>query len=131
DATKFEVRIKVQEKEILRPGMSVSAEIETRYRTNVLSVPFASVTTRAPKGDASKTNNTSAATSGTNAVASDVRNDKKAKEASKPIEVVFLKEGDHAKMVPVKIGIFDDSYYEILEGLREDQEVISGGYRAI
>ena len=32
--------------EQFRPGMSVSAEIETRSRTNVLAVPIASVTTR-------------------------------------------------------------------------------------
>ena len=49
EATKFEVRIRVQEKEDFRPGMSVTAEIETRYRTNVLTVPIASVTSRLPK----------------------------------------------------------------------------------
>src|ERR1035438_7790599 len=49
DATKFEVRIRIDENEAFRPGMSVSAEIETRSRTNVLTVPLASVTTRAPK----------------------------------------------------------------------------------
>ncbi|MEI6566502.1 MAG: efflux RND transporter periplasmic adaptor subunit, partial [Verrucomicrobiota bacterium] len=49
DATKFEVRIRVTEKEQFRPGMSVTAEIETRSRTNVLTVPIASVTTRMPK----------------------------------------------------------------------------------
>ena len=51
DATKFEVKIRVQEKEPFRPGMSVTAEIETRYRTNVLAVPIQSVTTRVPKKD--------------------------------------------------------------------------------
>jgi len=30
--------------------MSVTANIETRYRTNVLSVPILSVTTRVPAG---------------------------------------------------------------------------------
>src|ERR1041385_18949 len=49
EATKFEVRIRVKEKEEFRPGMSVTAEIETRYRTNVLTVPIASVTSRLPK----------------------------------------------------------------------------------
>src|ERR1039457_5899408 len=49
EATKFEVRIRIQEKEAFRPGMSVNSEIETCYRTNVLTVPFASVTTRPPK----------------------------------------------------------------------------------
>jgi len=40
-------------------------------------------------------------------------------------------EGERAKMVPVKIGISDDNYWEITQGLAEGQEVISGGYRAI
>jgi HlyD family secretion protein len=34
-------------------------------------------------------------------------------------------------MVPVKIGISDDSYWEITDGLKEGDEVVSGGYRAI
>jgi HlyD family secretion protein len=45
--------------------------------------------------------------------------------------VVFVMEGDQAKMIPVKIGISDDNYWEILEGLKEGQEVITGGYKAI
>src|SRR6266540_776488 len=49
EATRFEVKIRVTEKETFRPGMSVTATIETRSRTNVLSVPFQSVTTRPPK----------------------------------------------------------------------------------
>ena len=31
----------------------------------------------------------------------------------------------------MKRGISDDAYVEITEGLREDQEVVSGGYKAI
>jgi len=31
----------------------------------------------------------------------------------------------------VKIGISDDNYWEITDGLKEGQEIISGGYRAI
>ena len=48
DATKFQVKIHVAEKEMFLPGMSVTANVETRYRTNVLSVPIQSVTTRLP-----------------------------------------------------------------------------------
>ncbi|MGH7972129.1 MAG: efflux RND transporter periplasmic adaptor subunit [Limisphaerales bacterium] len=139
EATKFEVRIRVQEKADFRPGMSVTAEIETRYRTNVLTVPIASVTTRLPKestkpgekkmaslDDPPGTNATSG-TSGTNSA----KGDNKPKEPPKPIEVVFTMDGEHAKMAPVKIGISDDYYWEITDGLKEGQEVVSGGYRAI
>jgi HlyD family secretion protein len=34
-------------------------------------------------------------------------------------------------MVPVKIGISDDNYWEITDGLKGGEQVVSGGYRAI
>jgi len=40
-------------------------------------------------------------------------------------------EGDHVKTVPVKIGIFDDDYYEITDGLKEGDEIVTGGFHAI
>jgi HlyD family secretion protein len=153
EATKFEVRIRFSENEAFRPGMSVSAEIETHYCTNAIAVPMASVTTRPPQPpkkndtgkDAAKSGGTNAvasaatntaASAGTNSAASAnatnaVPSDNKSKEALKPMEVVFVVEGDHVKMVPVKIGICDDSYWEITEGLAEGQEIVTGGYRAI
>jgi HlyD family secretion protein len=148
EATKFEVKIRVTEKENFRPGMSVTADIETRSQSNVLSVPIASVTTRLPKestnnpaaktnqlakADSSSATNSSASastnTSGTNKTNAG-RPDKKG-EGPKPVEVVFVVEGEKVKMVPVKRGISDDAYVEITEGLTEGQEVVSGGHKAI
>jgi len=137
EATKFSVKIRIKEKEMFRPGMSVTAEIETRSRTNALLVPIASVTTRIPKDKTNSTpENKLAVAARTNAPlpSADRTNSIRAegkKELSKPIEVVFLLEGDHAKMAPVKIGISDDAHWEVIEGLKEGQEVISGGYKAI
>ena len=34
-------------------------------------------------------------------------------------------------MAPVKIGISDDSYWEITEGLKDGQEIVTGSFRAI
>jgi len=128
EATRFEVKIRVKDKEAFRPGMSVTSEIETRSRTNVLSVPIQSVTTRLPKGKDGKPLMTNApATIGANVTGGD----KKPGEQPKPVEVVFLENGDQAKMVPVKRGISDENYTEITEGLQEGQEVVSGGYKAI
>lgn len=123
EATKFEVRIRVKEKELFRPGMSVTAEIETRYRTNVLCVPIQSVTTRLPKGAAPPAAKDAKDTkdSGT----------KRKDEPLKPVEVIFQRTGDTVKQVPVKRGISDDTYVEILEGITEGLEVVSGGYKAI
>ncbi len=152
-ATQFEVRIRVNDKEsAFRPGMSVTAEIETEYRTNVLTVPLASVTTRpmksTPKADPPKMGGTNAITSvasGTNAVADtntvagtntgkaagSITSAFKMNEAAKPTDVVFVVAGDVVKAVAVKIGICDDNYWEITDGLTNDQEIVSGGYRAI
>lgn len=124
EATRFEVRIRVQEKEIFRPGMSVTAEVETRYRTNVITVPFQSVTTRPPK--AGSTNDVSATT--TNAAPAGKG---KKENVNRLAEVVFLKEADVVKMVPVKRGISDQYFLEITDGLKEGQEVVSGTYKAI
>jgi HlyD family secretion protein len=147
EATKFQVRIRVTEKERFLPGMSVTANIETRYHTNVLAVPIQSVTTRLPNtnnpvagtnsdaathvsgGDPAGTNNV--ATSSTNSSLTNSSVSKKPDEPAKPVEVVFIVEGDHVKMVPVKRGISDDDFVEITEGLSEGQEVVSGGYKAI
>jgi HlyD family secretion protein len=146
EGTKFEVRIRINEKESFRPGMSISAEIETRYRTNVLTVPYAALTTRLPKPANSGTNNpaaTGANVAGTNVVASspaatnsaagtnDVKADKKGKEAAKAIEVVFVVDGDKVKQLPVKKGISDADYWEIESGLTEGQEVVMGNYKAV
>lgn len=153
EATKFEVRIRIQEKEQFKPGMSVTAEISSRFRTNVLTVPIASVTTRMPKekdqkkdtklamADPPATNSAACSVTNTSAECTDcspttnhlqeAKSDKKTKGPVKPLEVVFVMEGERVKMVPVKIGISDDNYWEITEGLKEGQQVIAGGYRAI
>ncbi|MGA9776866.1 MAG: efflux RND transporter periplasmic adaptor subunit [Limisphaerales bacterium] len=131
-ATQFEVRIRVTENEpAFRPGMSVTAEIETEYRTNALTVPLASVTTRPMKPELKAdppqkgaTNSTASASSSTNGLAS-------AKESLKPTDVVFVVKGDHVTAVPVKIGFCDDNYWEITSGLTNGEEIISGGYRAV
>jgi HlyD family secretion protein len=129
EATKFEVKIRIQEREAFRPGMSVTAEIETRYRTYVLTVPIQSITTRAAK----LTTGTTPQGGGSNGVHSAPANPaaRNKEEARKPIEVVFLAEGEKARQVTVTRGISDDAYTEILGGLQEGQTVITGGYKAI
>jgi HlyD family secretion protein len=110
--------------------MSVTAEIETRYRTNVIAVPIASVTTRLIKATAAvivdppKTN--SAVTNSIATTGSETNS-----TAGGPTEVVFVVDGDHVNAVPVKIGISDDNYWEVTDGLKEGDEIVSGGYRAI
>ncbi len=131
EATKFEVRIRVDEKEELRPGMSVTAEIETRYRTNVLTVPIQSVTTRLPKGAVDEKQKKTAKKDEEEDMPEKKPGLKKQDEANKPMEVVFVSGSDTVKMIKVKRGIGDDEYLEITEGLTEGQEAVSGTYKAI
>lgn len=140
EATKFEVRIRIGDKAEFRPGMSVSADIETSYRTNALTVPLASVTTRAvvqkPDPAAKRgTNTLASATNGpsaaTNSLASGTNSGAGPGNAAKLTDVVFVVQGDHVKAVPVTIGICDDNYWEITSGLTNGEQIVSGGYRAI
>ena len=146
EATRFEVKVRIQEEEPFRPGMSVTAEIETRYRTNVLAVPIQSVTTRLPKkpepGKADAAGRGAKSTNGTNQVETadasgketvpEVESDgAKSGESTKPIEVVFVLDGDRVRMAPVTMGISDDTHIEITEGLNETDEIVTGGFKAI
>lgn len=128
-ATQFQVRIRFADGEQFRPGMSVSTTIETRTRTNVLAAPIASVTTRVvkPATNAVPTNAVVATGSDTNSA----KADKKTDDRFKPVEVVFVIEGDHVKTAPVKIGISDDTFWEIADGLKEGDEIVTGGFKAI
>jgi len=132
ESTKFEVRIRMADTGLFLPGMSVTADIETRYRTNVITVPIQAVTTRMPgststEPDPKKTGSPSEEDKGQ----IEFLAGKKARNVIKPIEVVFIQEIDKAKMLPVKRGISDDSHYEILEGVTEGQEIITGNFKAI
>jgi HlyD family secretion protein len=128
EATKFEVKIRVQEKETFRPGMTVTAEIETRSVTNVLAVPIQCVTTRI--SDEDRQRQEEARKQAALAKDPDARQ-KKEEEALKVQEIVFLAQGEVAKKAKVKTGISDDTHIEVIEGLKEGDEVVSGGYKAI
>jgi HlyD family secretion protein len=124
-ATQFQVRIRLNESAEFRPGMSVTAKIETRTRTNTLAAPIASVTARMVK----KGQTNSVASTQTNQPAPPPAD--KANERDKPVEVVFVIQGDKVKTVPVTIGISDDNYWEITDGLNEGDEIVTGNYRAV
>lgn len=122
EVVNFEVEIRIISPDNkIRPGMSCDADIETETKQNVVSIPIQCVTARvkekpkAPEGEG-----------GDEAEAK-----QKATRQAKPKEVVFLAQDGKAKMVEVKTGISDDNYIEVSSGLKGDEEVISGPYRAI
>jgi HlyD family secretion protein len=126
EVTNFEVKMRVVDKGInIRPGMSMTADIETATKHDVLSVPIQSVTTRAPKMEM-KPQEPGAPTPPANATAS-----AKQKVDNKPKEIVFVVDGGVAKAMPVKRGISNDAYVEIVDGLKDSVSVVSGSYKAI
>jgi len=126
EVTNFEVRIRILDKDVaLRPGMSMSADIATETRRNVLSVPIQSVTTRMPKMNEGKPQ------SGNNVANANTKPDNMSQTPEKSQEVVFVVENGKVKQMPVKRGISNETYVEILNGLSENVDVVSGGYKAI
>ena len=134
DVTNYKVYVRLQPESYadllgkgsfpFRPGMSASADIQTRTHANAISVPINAVTTREIK-DSTKADKKHVESS-----------DAKAKEA-KPAEdlevVVFVvnsKDGT-VKKVKVKTAIQDINYIEITEGLKGDETVVSGPYDVV
>ncbi len=106
-----------------RPGMSATVDIYTETESDVLAVPIASVTTRDEK---EKKENKSDENADEETTLSET--EKKDEEIK---EVVFVFEADTARMAEVKTGIQDNEYIQIISGLAEGDEVVTGPYSAI
>jgi HlyD family secretion protein len=131
EATKFEVRIRLTDVERYLPGMSVTAEVETRYRSNVVTIPIQCVTTRLPKEAKEAKEAEARKKKDDDAPPPTEAERRKQREAAKAVEVVFTIQDGKAKMLKVKRGISDDNYVEITEGVTEGMEIVSGGFKAI
>jgi HlyD family secretion protein len=118
------------------PGMSATVDIQTKRALNVLTVPIQSVTTRTDTTTEAKGKELNYAKEGPpeEETSTDVVvKDNKSKEAKsdEPIECVFVYRDGKAILVPVKTGIQDNMYIEIVSGLKENDEVISAPYSAV
>lgn len=107
-----------------RPGMTASADIQTKSKVNVISVPLNAVTTRDKEGNGKETKVTAAKTDDKNASAPDSKDEDLN-------EVVFVLQKDNkVKMVKVKTDIQDLNYIEV-SGLKVGDEVITGPYSTV
>jgi HlyD family secretion protein len=127
EKTEFEVKIALDESMTeLRPGMSTTSDVTTDVRTNVLSVPIQCVTVREPdklKKKVDIEDNT--------AIADDSSTDEFKPNKDGVVEIVFVVENGTAVARAVKTGIQSETHIEIISGLNEGDEVITGNYRAI
>ncbi len=119
--TNFKVKIRMIDLEPkLRPGMSCSVDIETQTKKDIIAVPLQAVTIRT-KGMDTKNNDNEEIK----------KDDEKKDKIKRPPSVVFLQDGNKAKMVKVKTGISDNGYIEITDGLKEGDKIITGNFIAV
>jgi HlyD family secretion protein len=111
-----------------RPGMSASADIQTKTNTNVLSIPINAVTTR-EKND-STGNNKSAVTTPIDNNQTAVTNNANTDNDLDEVVFVVQPDGTVRKQV-VKTGIQDINDIEVTEGLKEGDEVVTGPYDVV
>jgi HlyD family secretion protein len=109
DAINFKVKVKVLEPPLeIRPGFSVTADIITGKKENVVTVPLAAVVVRdSPKGE------------------------KTAAGALKTEEGVYALREGRAVFVPVRTGLSGGLMVELLTGLAPGEEIVTGPFKAL
>ncbi|REJ85335.1 MAG: efflux RND transporter periplasmic adaptor subunit [Bacteroidetes bacterium] len=119
---------------VFNPGMSATVDILTKSVYDVLSVPIQSVTTRdttqKSKSAVEKDDSETEMEDEGSVKLSENENAGDSKE-SKAVECVFVVDKGIVKLQPVKIGIQDNSYIEIVSGVEKGQTVVSSPYSAI
>jgi HlyD family secretion protein len=106
----------------LRPGLSTTAKITTAHKPGVLSLPIQALVMYTPEADSTKGKVEAASTPAA------------AKPA--PQQGVYVMEKDahgklRAKFVPVTTGITGATDIEVLSGLNEGQEIVTGPFKTL
>jgi HlyD family secretion protein len=109
----------------LRPGLSTTAKITTAHKANVLSLPIQALTMHDPATDNAKSpGSVQAASSSSKPAAKSV-----------PIQGVYVVQNEkgklRAKFVPVTTGITGATDIEVLSGLTEGQEIVTGPFKTL
>lgn len=107
----------------LRPDLSATAEIVTEQRGNALAVPIIALTVRDPEGkklvaaeEEGPQNQTRTA---------------RVQQRTQETEGVFVVADGKVTFVPVEVGIAGERYFEVLNGLKGGETVVSGTYQVI
>ena len=117
----------------VRPGFSCTADITTATRPNVTAVPIQAVAVRELVFDKNgqivrrPRDPRSRQSAEPVAVAAELLPGQTRKE----IEGVFVMRTGQAAFVPVKTGIAGEKFFEVLDGLKEGDEVITGPFASV
>ncbi|MCL9804834.1 efflux RND transporter periplasmic adaptor subunit [Flavobacterium amniphilum] len=111
-----------------RPGMTATVDIITTTKADVIAVPISSVVMRTDTTASRKAyldeSNDDETESG------ELVEDVKPKN-EKRHECVFVKSGDKVKLRIVQTGIQDDTYIEIISGLKKGETIVTGPYTVV
>jgi HlyD family secretion protein len=142
--TEFEVRIKIlndsyqdllEEMDIIypfRPGMTASVEIITMTKHNILTVPLSAVTTRKKRSKRSVGSiDEGEEEDASYDKASQDQEDEIQSDSEMLEEIVFVHSEGKVKKVKVQTGISDFENIEIISGLSEDDEIVTGPFLLI
>src|SRR5262245_20449280 len=131
-ATTFKVVITLDEEvPNIRPGFTCTADITTSKKENVTSVPIQALTVRELRFDqAGKLvrEETKDRRRRTSADAARISDELPPGHTRKETEGVFTVQNNKAVFTPVKIGIAGEKYFEVLDGLKAGDRVITGPF---
>ncbi|HEY6770391.1 MAG TPA: efflux RND transporter periplasmic adaptor subunit [Candidatus Sulfotelmatobacter sp.] len=133
EAKDFKVVVTLQDAPAeLRPGLSTTAKITTATRSNALSVPIQALTMRS-KSQLEQQNSTPGSVHAAAPAPKDaaLKSGKKDKEKEEDMQGVFIIRNHKAEFVPVTTGITGTTDIEVLDGLKEGDEVITGSYKIL
>jgi HlyD family secretion protein len=105
---------------MVRPGLSCTAKIATASRQNVLSIPVQALTVR-QKGQLQPANAKNAPP----------QNPAQRRAMNEELQGVFVIKDGKAVFKPVKTGISGNTDIEVVDGLSDGEQIITGSYQVI
>jgi HlyD family secretion protein len=109
----------------IRPGLSCTAKVTTATRKNALTIPIQALTIR-QKGDLEVKPKT-----GGGALAATKLTPAEEKARKEEVQGVFVIAGGKAEFRKVETGITGATDIEVLSGLKEGDEIVTGSYQVI